>query len=265
MAIAWHGRKDTERLGKHDWPATLWLVRHGESAGNVARLIAEQSGALTIDIQGRDVDVPLSDLGEKQARTVGSWFRTQPEQERPTVLLSSPYARARSTSTQILAAAGLEKAVALSVDERLREKEFGSLNRLTRAGVAASFPEEAHRRDQLGKFYYRPPGGESWCDVILRSRSILDDLRLRWPGERVLIVAHQVVVLCFRYLLEGLDEAQLLDIDRQGDVANCAITRFDSAPDSTPPSMQLRLYNSVEHLTDAGQPVTAAPDPAVIK
>jgi 2,3-bisphosphoglycerate-dependent phosphoglycerate mutase len=252
-------------LGNHDWPAILWLVRHGESAGNVARLVAEQSGALTIEIQGRDVDVPLSELGEKQARALGSWFRAQPEPERPTVLLSSPYLRARRTSTQILAAAGLENAVQLSVDERLREKEFGSLNRLTRAGVTATFPEEAHRRDQLGKFYYRPPGGESWCDVILRSRSILDDLRLRWPGERVLIVAHQVVVLCFRYLLEGLDEAQLLEIDRQGDVANCAITRFDAKPEGQSPLMQLRTYNSVEHLMDAGQPVTRAPDPAVIK
>ena len=211
------------------------------------------------------MDVPLSALGEQQARTLGGWFRAQAEQEQPTVLLSSPYTRARQTSTQLVAAAGLEAKLSLSVDERLREKEFGSLNRLTRLGIAASFPEEAHRRAQLGKFYYRPPGGESWCDVILRARSVVDDLRLRWAGERVLIVAHQVVVLCFRYLLEGLDEAQLLDIDRRGDVANCAITRFDAAPESARSSMQLRVYNSVEHLTDAGQPVTFAPDPAVIK
>jgi 2,3-bisphosphoglycerate-dependent phosphoglycerate mutase len=258
------GRKP-KRLRNHDWPAVLWLVRHGQSAGNVACLAAEQSGALTIEIEGRDVDVPLSALGEEQARTVGGWFRAQPAHERPTVLLSSPYARARQTSTQIVAAAGLENALQFSVDERLREKEFGALNRLTRAGIAASFPEESHRRAELGKFYYRPPGGESWCDVILRSRSIVDDLRLRWAGERVLIVAHQVVVLCFRYLLEGLNEAQLLDIDRQGDVANCAITRFESTLGAQASGMQLRTYNSVEHLTNAGQPVTAAPDPAVIK
>ncbi|HYP75397.1 MAG TPA: histidine phosphatase family protein [Polyangiaceae bacterium] len=253
-------------MEKHSWPATLWLVRHGESAGNVARLAAEQSGALTILIEGRDVDVPLSPAGQAQARTLGKWFRAQPDHERPTVLLSSPYARARQTAAQILAASGLADAVGLSVDERLREKEFGSLNRLTRAGVAASFPEEARRRAELGKFYYRPPGGESWCDVILRSRSILDDLRLRWSGERVLIVAHQVVVLCFRYLLEGMDEATLLDIDLRADVANCGITRFDAPVDQAAGgSMQLRIYNSVEHLTDAGQQVTAVPDPAAIK
>jgi len=252
-------------MKNHAWPAILWLVRHGESAGNVARLAAEQSGALTIEVEGRDVDVPLSPLGKEQARTLGGWFRARAEPERPTVLLSSPYARARQTSAQILTAANLEQAVPLFVDERLREKEFGNLNRLTVAGIAASFPEEAERRSALGKFYYRPPGGESWCDVLLRARSILDDLRLRWAGERVLLVAHQVVVLCFRYLLEDLDEAQLLDIDRQGDVANCSITRFDAAVAGEPRGMQLRVYNSVEHLTDAGKPVTVAPDPAAIK
>ena len=111
------------------WPAVLWLIRHGESAGNVARLAAEQSGALTIEITGRDVDVPLSALGEQQARAVGRWFRAQPENERPTVLLSSPYRRARQTSAGIIAGAGMEQSVSVSVDERLREKEFGSLNR----------------------------------------------------------------------------------------------------------------------------------------
>jgi len=247
------------------WPAVLWLIRHGESAGNVARLAAEQSGALTIEITGRDVDVPLSALGEQQARAVGRWFRAQPENERPTVLLSSPYRRARQTSAGIIAGAGMEQSVSVSVDERLREKEFGSLNRLTRAGILHSFPEEARRRAELGKLYYRPPGGESWCDVILRSRSILDDLRLRWAGERVLIVAHQVVVLCFRYLLEDLDEEQLLEIDRQADVANCGITRFDAPLGARTSSMQLRDYNRVDHLEEAGQPVTAAPDPAVLK
>src|SRR5881398_3660891 len=146
------------------WPAILWLVRHGESAGNVARLAAERSGALTIEIEGRDVDVPLSPLGEQQARALGGWLRNQPAQERPTVLLSSPYTRARQTSAQVLAAAGQERTIPLLIDERLREKEFGNLNRLTRAGIAATFPAEAQRRSELGKFYYRPPAGESFCD-----------------------------------------------------------------------------------------------------
>ena len=43
----------------------------------------------------------------------------------------------------------------------------------------------------------------------------LDTLTREYRGERVLIVAHQVIVNCFRYLLERMTEAQILDIDRQ--------------------------------------------------
>ena len=79
----------------------------------------------------------------------------------------------------------------------------------TRAlGIEAKFPELAAQRALVGKFYFRPPGGESWCDVILRLRSVLEMLRRDHVGERVLIVAHQVIVNCFRYLLECLDEAR---------------------------------------------------------
>ncbi len=250
--------------GRAGWPTALWLVRHGESAGNVARDAAESSGATRIDIAGRDVDVALSALGERQARAVGVWFMRQPPKERPTIVLSSPYKRAAATARLIIEAAQLEQARYFS-DERLREKEFGSLNRLTRAGIVATFPEEARLRAELGKFYYRPPGGESWCDVILRLRSLIEELQIRHAGERVLIVTHQVVVLCFRYLMEDLDEERLLAIDRAGDVANCAITSFHAETGMETRRMALRDYNLVEPVADAGEPVTSVPDLAVKK
>lgn len=79
---------------KSRWPSELWIVRHGESAGNVARDLAHASGLGRIDIAERDVDVPLSDLGEEQARALGRWFADQPVGERPEVVLTSPYLRA---------------------------------------------------------------------------------------------------------------------------------------------------------------------------
>lgn len=48
------------------WPDTLWVVRHGESAGNVARDAAYAAGLAVIDIAEREVDVPLSAAGEAQ-------------------------------------------------------------------------------------------------------------------------------------------------------------------------------------------------------
>ena len=83
----------------------------------------------------------------------------------------------------------------------------------------------------LGKFYHRPPGGESWADVILRLRSALDTISLHHADRRVLIVCHQVVVLCLRYILEELDEAQILAIDKQGDVVNCGVCEYEFEPD----------------------------------
>jgi probable phosphoglycerate mutase len=248
----------------HPWPTHLWLLRHGQSSGNVARDAAEAAGLPMIEIAGRDVDVPLSALGERQARAVGRWFGALPASEQPTTVFTSPYIRAIQTSEHIVGEGQLGERVTVIVDERLREKEFGSLNRLTRAGIIAKFPEQAELRANLGKFYYRPPGGESWCDVILRLRSLLDQIQLQHRGERVLIVAHQVVVLSFRYLLERLSEAQILAIDRERDVANCGVTAYRLVHDAaTPAGMALREYNFVAPLEDAGEQVTKRPDPPV--
>lgn len=99
--------------------------------------------------------------------------------------------------------------------------------------------------------------------MILRLRSVLDTISLHHsgPGKRVLIVAHQVIVLCFRYLLEDMDEEQILAIDREGDVANCGVTSYslNRAPDDDA-KLQLRGYNFVAPLEDGGAPVTSAPD-----
>jgi broad specificity phosphatase PhoE len=244
------------------FPRSLWLVRHGESAGNVARDAAELQGLHTIDIAGRDVDVALSPLGERQSRALGRWIGRLASDAKPTVVLSSTYVRARQTAELVIEESGLDRrTLAFVVDERLREKEFGSLNRFTKLGIAAKYPHEAERRSELGKFYYRPPGGESWCDVILRLRSLLDHVQLRYGGERVLIVAHQVVVLCFRYLLEEFDEERILAIDREKDVANCSLTHFEAVGgEDGRVKPELRVYNFVAPLEDAGEPVTRAPD-----
>jgi len=213
-----------------------------------------------IELEGRDVDVALSELGERQARAVGRWFAERPEPERPTMIISSPFTRAAQTAELMRRELG-NAAPRCTYDERLREKEFGSLNRLTRAGVLAKYPHEAEQRTLIGKFYYRPPGGESWCDVVLRLRSLFDHLRLFHGGQRILLVTHQVIVLCSRYILEGLSEAQLLEIDRQGDVANCSLTSY--VPRSPDGSLSLTAYNFVAPVAEHGAQVTAAPDAKV--
>lgn len=243
------------------WPSILWLVRHGESAGNVARDAAEAAGLPHIEILGREVDVPLSPRGEAQARALGHWFAQQPEAQRPSVVMTSPYVRAHHTGALIVEALQEGDTLAHVVDERLRERELGILDRLTRSGISARHPEEVTRRAQLGKFFYRPPGGESWCDVILRLRSVLDHIQLRFRGERVLLVSHQAVVLCFRYVIEEMSEAQLMAIDAERDVANCALTTYVAEQVGDKHRLALTGYNDVAPLAGEGAPITTTPDP----
>jgi broad specificity phosphatase PhoE len=251
------------------WPQTLWIVRHGQSAGNVARDAAELGGLAAVETAARDVDVPLSPLGERQADALGTWFAALPRDNRPEIVHSSPYIRACQTGERILAALRErrrahdrgDEAIDCVRDERLREKEFGILDRLTPLGIRAKYPELAEQRRHVGKFYFRPPGGESWCDVVLRLRSFLDMLTREHRRERVLVVGHQVTVNCLRYLLERLDETQILAIDRRGDVPNCGITAYEFDPRAgRHGKLVLRLENLVAPLRAAGTPVTAAPD-----
>lgn len=168
------------------WPDTLWIVRHGESAGNVARDAAQKAGLPVIDIALRDVDVPLSPLGERQAAAFGGWFHAISPDERPTAILTSPYLRTRRTAEIVREGAGIDPhGTPFVVDERLREKEFGILDRLTTVGIAERYPEQDESRRLLGKFYHRPPGDESWCDVIPRLRSVVDAVvQLYRPAAR---------------------------------------------------------------------------------
>jgi len=241
---------------------TLWILRHGQSAGNVARDQAVASGEPLIDIAQRDMDVPLSPLGERQADAIGRWFGALPPSEAPTVVLCSPYARALQTARRLADAAGWEASPGrLLIDERLREKEFGILDRLTLPGIERLHPALAAQRAHVGKFYFRPPGGESWCDVILRLRGVLDTLALDHAGERVLVVAHQVVVNCFRYLLEQRDEASILAIDAQSDVPNCGVTRYEIPTQrGRRAALEPQLVNFVAPMAAQGTPVTTSPD-----
>jgi broad specificity phosphatase PhoE len=244
------------------WPDVLWIVRHGQSAGNVAREQAEKAAVPLIDIATRDMDTPLSTLGEQQAVALGRWFGAMPAAMQPTIVLCSPYVRAVETARLVLSAAGIEPDVlAVQRDERLREKEFGAIDRLTKIGIRQKFPDLAEQRAHVGKFYFRPPGGESWCDVILRLRSVLDTITREHRGERLLIVGHQVTVNCLRYLFERMTEAQILAIDRRSDVPNCSVTSYEFDPAAgRNGKLMLRLVNFVAPLTEAGAAVTTEPD-----
>lgn len=231
----------------------LLLVRHGESTANVAASAAEAAGAEVIDAPLRDADVPLTDVGVEQAEAVGSWLRSLPDDGFPDAVWCSPYLRAAETAR--IAVGEQRRELPVYADERLRDRELGILDTLTTLGVEARLPSEAARRRRLGKFYYRPPGGESWADVALRLRSVLADVDRRDDAARVLLVSHDAVITLVRYICEGLSEADVLRLAKSTPILNASVTRLVRLGGAGPWTVE--LYNSVDHLQESGTRVTA--------
>ena len=238
--------------GRKQAPRRLVLVRHAESMGNVADRVARQAGSELLDLETRDADTPLSPVGDEQAAAVGRWMASLPDDQRPDVVLCSPYVRAASTARA--ATAGLE--VRTTTDERLRERDLGWFDGMTGVGIRARYPEEAARRSKVGKFYYRPPGGESWTDVVLRVRSLLTDIRAEYDDGCVWVFSHQAVIMAFRYLLENMDEKTVLEIDSSTPMANCAVTTYVRSDEG---ALTLERYGDTSAVDASAAPTTHEP------
>ncbi|MCW2541568.1 MAG: histidine phosphatase family protein [Frankiales bacterium] len=223
----------------------LILLRHGESTGNVAREAAEAEGLQQIPLECRDADIPLSELGIRQARAAGKRLRTAVGDLDRVQIWSSPYVRARQTAEYAAEEAGLRTIVRL--DERLRDRELGILDTFTSLGIRSKFPEEAARRASLGKFYYRPPGGESWADIALRLRSALPALAA--SDVDVCVFTHDAVIAVCRYIIENLCEGEILDLAAREPVGNASISRC--SPRGSGSEWQFDIYNDQAHLVAA--------------
>jgi broad specificity phosphatase PhoE len=224
--------------------AELILIRHGQSAANVAFPEANRAGRLESGLVGPDTDVELTETGVAQAEAVGRWLAALPPPDRPDVVITSPYFRAHETWRIAAATAGLDLPQP-STDDRLVDRLLGELEMMTEPAIRQRFPDEPGRHEQAGTYHYRPPGGETFGDIAVRLAAFLDDLNARYAGHRVVVVAHDAVVLMMRYVIEGLDFDRLAAVEREaGSVRNGSITRFDGSSGR----LVLDRYNSVEHL-----------------
>jgi 2,3-bisphosphoglycerate-dependent phosphoglycerate mutase len=240
--------------------AELILVRHGLSASNVAFPAADARGLLESGLTGRDADVELTDTGRRQAAAVGKWLAELPADRRPEVVITSPYRRARETWRLAAEASGLDLPAPVT-DDRLVDRLLGDLEMMTRAAIAQRFPDEEARRAEAGDHHYRPPGGESFADIEVRLAAFLADLNSVYAGRRVIVVAHDAVVLMMRAVIEELDWDGVVRVSIGESVRNGSITRFDGRSGR----LVLDRYNAVDHLPDdpAAPPDQAAPpDPA---
>ncbi|MFE0150736.1 histidine phosphatase family protein [Nonomuraea sp. NPDC059007] len=222
-------------------PVRIIAVRHGQSEANLAY---ERARERPLVYERGDQEVTLTDLGRRQAAAVGHVLAALPEAEAPEVVWCSPYLRARDTWVHAQRAWGVGTTLPLTVDKRLRDREMGALAPFNRAAVAERFPEEAARFLSEGEYAFRPPGGESFGDVVVRLRAFVGDLRATARGRRVLIVAHDAVVLLLRHVLAGKPDAELPAVHRYAPIRNASVSTWHVVDGR----MEVLSFNDVTHL-----------------
>jgi broad specificity phosphatase PhoE len=200
---------------------------------NVAFPRADASGSEETGLAGPDSSVELTALGQEQSTALGKWLSAQPLD----AVISSPYLRTRETTRIALAEIPADRRPVVRLDERLRDRELGILEMLTRAAINRRYPDEQRRRSWTGDFAYRPPGGESMADVLLRVRGFLADAQVRYPGQRVLVVAHDATIAMLRFAIEDLSEVDSYPLPPIG---NATVTRWVRTGDH----LELAEYNT---------------------
>lgn len=138
----------------------------------------------------------LSTLGRRQARALGDRRRN----DGVDVVFCSDLRRAVETAEIAFADSG----VPVLLDWRLRECDYGA---------ETQSPVDEHHAERCSHVDVPYPGGESWSQAIQRVERFLEDLPLRWGGDRVLLIGHVATRWALDHLLNGVPLTDLCDAD----------------------------------------------------
>ncbi len=174
---------------------SLYLVRHGQSAAN-----ADKNLYRTI----ADHAIPLTELGERQAKEVGQFLRTELAGKK-TIVLHSAYIRARQTE-QLLCAGLQQDCIAERVElVEMAEQQLGLFDGVPEEERKLQFPEEYSRfqlmHDVSGRFFARPPQGDSPFDIYNRATRVVDLIKFAAKHEGIenfVLVGHGNWFACFQ-------------------------------------------------------------------
>lgn len=200
----------------------LCIVRHGETAWNAEHRVQGQ------------LDIPLNDIGLKQADAVGRALQA----EHFDAIYSSDLMRARQTAAPIARLLSRE----IVQDRDLRERHYGVFERLTYAEVKVKLPEDYARfaaRDP--EYAFRT--GESLKDFSARSISVLTRIAEANEGKRILVFTHGGVLDKLYRHVTGLP----LSAERDFGIPNAGLNRIEV----TPAGWQIRAWADIAHLEGA--------------
>ncbi|MEU3165521.1 histidine phosphatase family protein [Streptosporangium sp. NPDC006930] len=214
-------------------PLTITVVRHGQSESNVAFEEALRAGRAVV-LDRPDFEAELTPLGREQATRLGRHLAAG---DPPELVLCSPYLR--TVQTWELVAAELNADPEVRLEPRLRDHDMGRWSGMNVLAIRDRFPDESE--NLIARLYggFRPPDGESFPDLAGRIREVVEELRARHTDRRVLVVAHDSVVLMFRHVMEGV---AINSVGESGPVGNASFSVWrDSKPE---------IFNEIGHLRD---------------
>jgi len=145
------------------------LIRHGETEWNSQKRMQGHSNS------------DLSSVGQAQIQALGQWMKNVPFD----LIYSSDSLRAKQTAEAITQFSGHE----LQFDQRLREKNLGVFEGLTSEEARERHPEVFRLFKTAGSKYVIDEG-ESTQQLQDRALEIVNEIRIKHPEERVLLVTH---------------------------------------------------------------------------
>jgi possible phosphoglycerate mutase len=149
---------------------------------SASRVVLWRHGQTDLNIAGRiqgSLDVPLNDSGRSQAQAAAAVLA----EYSPSLVVSSPLARAHSTAQALAHSLDLD----VAVDDRLVERDFGRWEGLDRDAIRSGWPEQFATWTSGGQ--PEGLGVETRAAVGERVSAAIDEWAGRAEGT-VVVVAH---------------------------------------------------------------------------
>jgi probable phosphoglycerate mutase len=204
-------------------PATFVLLRHGETPLTPQKRFSGSGGT----------DPSLSDVGREQAERAGAALA-----RRGTIqaIVASPLARTRETAGIVATHLGLD----VSIDDGLRETDFGAWEGLTFGEVRERYPDDLNA--WLADPEAQPTGGgESFAATGTRIAATRDKLVAAYAGRTVLLVSHVTPIKTFVRLALGAPPESLFRMELSA-ASLSAVAYFADG------NASVRLFNDTSHL-----------------
>jgi probable phosphoglycerate mutase len=237
------------------WPASITMVRHGESAYNALRTTksgdkeyqkfltcygTDPTSSITHELAEKmwrkyglkmsDYSTPLSEKGYDQAYKTGRALSSDVECI-PDVVLVSPYLRTQQTWAAMQEGGFKANGARIIIEDRIREQEHGLSTIYSDWRIFhVMHPEQKLLREQMGPYWYQYPQGESVSMVRDRMRDVTTMMIREFSSLHVLLITHHLTILSVRANYERLSPEQFIHLDDHEKPVNCGVTRYVGDP-----------------------------------